>query len=291
MRGDEIIRVPAPGIMQIITTGDRESYIGRITEIKEGKVRFNRIEDEGDTLFTLENVLKIKEIPASDIRKGKYWFPNPNASRLCIAQTGRPIPKSHGSIADFELILPLFSYAVTDNISVAGGGTFINNIGNNRYFTAFYLFPKIGFNVEERFALAGGAGWVHAFGVEEDFANVGFVYGAATLGEADASLTFGIGYGFSQNRYWGSRGYEHNYLWPKAPGMMLGGEFRFIRRVSVVSENYLIHDGEVYAPVVGIGVRTFGEKYSVDVVMFNTFGYGGLPAFPGLPFIGVVYNF
>jgi len=291
-RPEGIIRVPEADVSQIVTTADGKIYIGKVTEIKSGTVGFELASVDRDTTFALKDIKKIREVPESDIRKGKYWFPNPNASRIVIAQTGRPVSRGRGSVADFEILLPLVSYAVTDNITLAGGGTFINEIGDFSSFAAFYFLPKIGFNIGRRLALALGGGYIHALGVEEDFTNVGFLYGAATLGKPDASLTLGAGYGFSRNRYWvAGEGHRHDVLWPELPGLMLGGEWRLARQFSLVGENYLIHDGQTYIPVLGYGVRMFGERYSADVILYNFLGYQGLPSIPGIPFIGIVYNF
>ncbi|MBD3286189.1 hypothetical protein GF359_06650 [candidate division WOR-3 bacterium] len=292
MRGDEIIRVPDPDMVQIITTTDGADYIGRVSEIKGGDVTFELVEPDADTVLALEEIEAIREVSAADIRNGKYWFPNPNASRIVIAQTGRTIPARHGYIADFEILLPLAAYGITNNLSIAAGGTIINRLTSYTSFAAFWILPKVGFDIGNKMAIAGGGGWIHALGVEEDFQDVGFLYGALTLGEPDACLTFGTGYGFSRSRHFqAGQGYRHDIELPDVPGLLLGGEYRLSRQFSILSENYLIHDGEEFQPIMGYGVRAFGEKYSADIILYNVFGYSGLPAFPGIPFIGIVWNF
>ena len=67
--------------------------------------------------------------------------------------------------------------------------------------------------------------------IDDDRAvGAGLGYGALTYGGADDNLTFGLGYGFVQ----GDIG--------STPVLLLGGQKRISRRVSLVSENYILAD-------------------------------------------------
>src|SRR3990172_1603497 len=68
---------PAPGEVQIITTKDGSTIIGRIVEVGENEVRFET--EMGELRIQVSSIKKIKNVPASSIKNGQYWYPNPNA--------------------------------------------------------------------------------------------------------------------------------------------------------------------------------------------------------------------
>ena len=66
------------------------------------------------------------------------------------------------------------------------------------------------------------------FGQDEGAFGVGLGYGVATYGSADNNLTVGVGYGFAGGEV-GS-----------TPVVQIGGQKRISRRVSLISENYVL---------------------------------------------------
>ena len=69
---------------------------------------------------------------------------------------------------------------------------------------------------------------------------------------------------------------------------MLGAEKRLSRRVSFVTENYLIPNEDVNA-VVSYGLRFFGEKLSADLAFWNA--PGNDIVFPGIPYVAFSVKF
>ena len=55
------------------------------------------------------------------MRNEKYWFPNPNATRLYFAPTAHMLRKGKGYFADYYLFSPSVVYGITDNITIGGG--------------------------------------------------------------------------------------------------------------------------------------------------------------------------
>lgn len=93
------LRIPDSNHIQILTLTDGSNIFGRIIEIGEGEIKFKS--DVGIMTISILKIKKIKEVPASSIKKGKYWFPNPNATRLYFAPTGRMLKQGEGYFADY----------------------------------------------------------------------------------------------------------------------------------------------------------------------------------------------
>jgi hypothetical protein len=136
----------------------------------------------------------------------------------------------------------------------------------------YYLSPKVGLVSTDDDAISLGALFV---GLPGDAPSVGAVYGVGTFGGNDGSITGGLGYGFVD--------------WKLAdrPVLLVGGEQRLARRVSFVTENFIIPG--VDQPLVSYGVRFFGEALSVDLALLNTIGDNMI--FPGIPYVDFVYKF
>ena len=186
------LRIPDASHVQILTTIDGTTLMGRIIEIRQTEIQFES--DVGTITISIAKIKEIKEVPASAIKKGVYWFPNPNHTRLFFAPTARPLKRGEGYFADYYLFFPMVAYGITDNITIAGGMSLFPWIGFDKQF--LYFTPKVGFNVGNNLALSVGALMVKlpSFG-DEDVPTVGILYSVGTIGGADNNLTAGLGYG------------------------------------------------------------------------------------------------
>lgn len=266
------IRIPDTGYVQIIKTIDGSTIMGRITEIEDDKIQFET--DLGIIIIEIFKIKEIKEVPISHFVGGTYWFPNPNDTRLLFAPTARCLKGGEGYFADYYLFFPMLAFGITDNITIAGGASIFPWIGieNN----LFYFMPKVGFNIGENFSLAGGALLVKIPSFDDESnATLGICYGVGTVGSANSNLTAGIGFGYVDWEFDGT------------PLLMLGGQHRISRRVSLVSENWMTPG--IDQPLVSLGIRFFGEKLSVDLGLLNTIGEDMI--FPGFPYIDFVVKF
>jgi len=267
------LRIPDSNNVQILNLVDGSSLIGRITEIRGSEIDFKT--KLGVLTIPIANIKKIKEVPASSIKEGKYWFPNPNSTRLYFATTGRTLKKGEGYFSDYYLFFPGFAYGVTDNITIGGGMSLIPGVG--LYDQMFFFTPKIGLKAAENVSFAAGALLVNVPDVFDDDGSlfVGIVYGVGTFGTSDKSFTVGLGYGFVEGDF------------AEKPMVMLGGEIRFARRMSFVTENWIFPGLD--QPLISYGIRFFGEKLSVDLALLNFLGDWAI--FPGVPYIDFVFNF
>jgi preprotein translocase subunit YajC len=266
------LKIPDSKNIQIITLTDGSGIMGRIIEVKENEIQFQA--DVGTLTISIAKIKDIKEIPESLIKKGVYWFPNPNATRLYFSPTAYMLKRGEGYIADYYLFFPMVSFGITDNISIGGGISIFP--GANIDKQIFYFTPKIGLKATENFHLAAGALLVKIPGFFNDESNtVGILYGLGTLGTPDLNFSAGLGYGFTGSDL------------AEKPMVMIGFQARFARRASFVSENWIFPG--VDQPLVSYGIRLFGEKMSVDLAFINTLA-GGI-GFPGVPYVDFVFKF
>lgn len=273
------LKIPDSSHVQILTTQDGSTNIGRIIEIGENEIKFET--DIGILTVSILKIKEIKEISTTNIKNGKYWFPNPNATRLYFATTGYMLKQGEGYFADYYVFFPMLAYGITNNITIGGGFSLLPGVSLNEQI--FYFTPKIGLMSIEKISIAAGALIVKLPDFddddddydEDDSPLVGILYGVSTFGKPDGCLTVGLGFGFVDSDL------------AEKPMVIIGGEKRVSRRVSFVSENWIFPG--VDQPLISYGIRLFGEKLSVDLALFNTIGRDMI--FPGIPYIDFVFNF
>jgi len=267
-----ILKIPDSSHLQMLYTKDGSSLVGRIIEIGQSEIQFET--GVGKITVPLAQIKEIKEIPQASIINGVYWYPNPNACRLYLTPTGRCLKKSTGYFAHMELFFPLVSYGLTDNISISGGMSLFPFIDINEQI--FYFSSKVGLVARDKFALALGTTLIKIPSFAgDDIPLVGTFFGMGTFGSPDRSLTAGLGYGFVESNF------------ADRPVFIIGGDYRITRNIAFVTENW-VYPG-ISEPVISYGIRFFGEKLSVDLAFVNLLG-GGI-FYPGIPFVGFVFNF
>jgi len=265
--------IPDSAHVQVITTQDKSTMLGRILEIREKDVLFKA--EFGMIVIPIDKIVKIELVPVSSLRQGEYWFPNPNATRLFFAPTARMLKKGDGYFADYYLFFPAVAYGITDNITIGGGMSLIPWIDFSEQ--VFYFTPKVGLSATEKFAFGAGALIIKIPGIGKGMKTpfLGIVYGVGTYGSPNSSLTVGLGYGFVDDDF------------AEKPMVIIGGEHRISRRLALVTENWILPG--VDKPGISYGMRFFGERMSVDLALLNTVGKSAI--FPGIPYVDFVFNF
>jgi hypothetical protein len=278
---------PAPGDtaradsaqMYALRTRDGSLFIGRLIRATVDSVYF--ISAGGPITVPRSSVVELRQIGRGAMREGVYWPPNPGDTRLFFAPTGRMLEKGEGYFSDSYLFFLNFVGGVTSRITLGGGFSifpldqFTDNI--------FYLTPKVGLvqtpNANLAIgALVGFAGFGSFDDGSDDIGSFGIVYGVGTLGSPDASVTFGAGLAYAGGDM------------ADRPLLMLGGERRVARRVSLVSENYVLpgEDGTL----ISYGLRFFGDRLSTDLAFWNLFGVDDIdPVIPGIPYVAFSVKF
>ncbi len=261
----------------MLETTDGSTNIGRIVEIGDEEIAFET--DLGIIHIPISKIKHIETVPVTLIRKGEFWFPNPNITRLFFAPTARMLKQGKGYFADYYLFFPGFAYGITDRFTLGAGLSIFPTVDINDQL--FFIAPKFGLIQEKTFSLALGTLLVRIPRYEdEDFQEddpevAGILYGVTTFGQPDASLTAGLGYGFVDGNL------------ADRPMIMIGGEKRLTRRTAFVTENWIFPG--IDEPLISYGIRFFGKRLSVDLGLINVIGEGAI--FPGVPYIDFVVQF
>jgi len=260
----------------ILRTRDGSTIVGRLVRETSDSIQFES--NGGVFALARAQVLELRTIEPAQMRHGEYWFPDPNSTRLFFAPTGRMLAKGEGYFSDTYLLLVGLAGGVTSNFTMGGGMSLIpsQNPQNN----IFYLTPKVGLVEKPDFALAAGAlvGFAGFEDIRPANRSFGILYGVSSFGSPDSHLDVGAGFGYTGGDI------------SAKPAIMVGGATRVSRRVSLLSENYLITSLDNQG-LISYGARFFGEKLSVDLAFINAVGPGTTFLFPGVPYIAFAVKF
>ena len=202
---------------------------------------------------------------AGTIQGGEFFPPDPNATRLFFAPTGRSLKRGQVYLGVYEFVAPFVQVGITDRFSVGGGTPLI--FGIDEWERPFWVTPKLQV-VDNRHAQVA-IGVLHAFDSDGD--GGGIAYAVVSRGTDVRSFTAGAGLGYATG---GGR----------AGVFMLGGEARVSRSVKAITENYIWKDGHGIASA---GVRFFGERLSADLALAFPIGADGVYPFPLINFVYV----
>ena len=155
-----------------------------------------------------------------------------NGNRLFFAPTGRGLRKGEGTLQDAELYLVGVNYGITDNLSLGGYVSIFPFQPLDQQF--LMLTPKLSYPISDKLHMGFGLLYIRVptFESSGSATTAGIGYGVLTYGSADDNLTVGLGYGFVEGEI-GS-----------TPTIQLGGQKRLSRRISLVSENFIIAKSE-----------------------------------------------
>lgn len=261
--------------VQQLRLRDGSTLIGRVTSVDGDSVRVRMLSGSMVTLPAVE-VSSVRTSKTSLLRNGELWPESPNPTRLLFAPTGRQLGRGKGYFSNYDIFFIGANVGLTERASLGGGMTILptdNFLSDQVYFVT----PKVGLVQTEDLNVAVGAlaGFLGA-GIADESRSFGVLYGVATMGSVDHSVTTGAGFGYYGNTVSGK------------PALMLGTEQRLSKHTSFVSENYLFTAAKSDNVIVSYGLRIFGERISVDLAFVNSPSSG---FFPGVPFVDFVVAF
>jgi hypothetical protein len=264
-----VLAPPAAGKIQRLSLKDGSQLLGRIISVDSTTIQFES--SLGVSTIPIDSIESVREEEPGHVRLGRYYFPNPNQTRLIFAPTGRQLKQGEGYFSDYWVFFPGVSVGLTNRFTMGGGVSILPGLSFDEQL--YYVTPKIGIVQQPNFNAAVGALFVHQ-GFDEATNNAGVVYGIGTWGSTDNSFTAGLGYGFVDAEM------------SDRPVFMLGGEARGAPRISFVTENYVFPGGTI---VIMGGIRFMGRDMSVDLAIASAAGGedgGGCC----LPFLGFVWK-
>ncbi|GAA4360892.1 hypothetical protein GCM10023185_27670 [Hymenobacter saemangeumensis] len=166
----------------------------------------------------------------SRIAGARKYYDIGNGNRLFFGPTARGLRQGEGTLQDVDVYLLGFNYGISNNFSMGGYMSIVPGLSLTEQLLV--LTPKLSFKVRENLHTGAGLLYLRVPAGNGDGVGVGIAYGVITTGSADNNFTAGLGYGFVDNEI-GS-----------TPIIMLGGQTRVSRRVSLLTENYIVADAE-----------------------------------------------
>lgn len=270
------VSVADTSLRHVIRLRDGSTLFGRINAVTGDSVRV-RLE-QGEVGLARSGISEVRQVPATALRNGVYWFENPHPTRLLFSATAYPLEKGTGYYSNTWLFIHTFAAGITDRFTIGGGGTTIPGIAFSD--NLFYLLPKYTLISRSRahFALGALVGML-PFGTDgiddnDDF-GAGLVYGVGTFGTRESNVSLGAAWGYANDEI------------TDRPGIMLGGQGRVTRRVSLISENWFFPNGDDTESVLSYGLRFLGENLSVDLAWVKPLGAGD----HGIPWLGFAFRF
>jgi hypothetical protein len=226
--------------------------------------------------ISIAQIKSLELVDKSSIRNGKYWFPNPHATRYLYAPSAINLQRGEGYYQNTWLILNSFNVGVTDNFSIGGGLELISTFAERN--PIFFVTPKVGFKLAEKFHAGGGVLFasIPSFG-SSNRSYLGTTFVSGTYGSKDRNITSSLGWGFVEGEL------------SRRPIITLSAMTRVSRRTALVSENWFIPiDG--YYGLLSYGVRFFGEKIAVDLAFINNRDIFQ-SIFIGIPYVSFTVKF
>jgi hypothetical protein len=210
--------------------------------------------------------------------RSRFTRHDPNYTRLLFAPTGRPLGKGEGQLADYGVLFPGFAAGLTENLSLLGGISMIPGVGFSEQL--FYVAPRLAFQTSQRTSFSTGVLY-GTVGSESDRLGAGIAFAVGTFGKAEASVSAGVGYGFIT--------FEGEFKRADKPIVMIGGERQLTDSLALVAESWLILDAEARDWPVGVGLRFFGDRISVDLgcILMQSVIEEGFP----IPWLSFSYRF
>ena len=252
-----------------ITFIDSTFSIGTILNKSDTSILFQSL---SDLIFTVRTD-RIKEInyAYNDSVVNKYSRNNHGKSRLFFSPTARTLEAGKGYFSVHEVFFPFISIAVVDNFELDGGISIYPEGDKNYYF----LGSKFQFYCSENISAAAGVAYLGIFKMS-DVALLG--YGIVTLGSEEMGVTLGYGSNLLHQRKNDLSGL-----------FMVGGDILISDFVKLISENYLLMEGDRTTVVYSSGVRFFGKNLAADIAFFGAIDSS--KGWPFLPWFSLSYNF
>jgi len=250
-----------------IETSDGNEFIGEIVS-EDSLIVILKTDKLGQITIPKNDIISRKTVNVQQIKDGKLWFDNPQATRYFWAPNGYGLKKEEGYYQNIYVLWNQFAYGVSDNFSIGGGVIPLFLFGGGA--TPVFITPKFSIPIQkDKFNIGGGALIGTVLGESE--MSFGIVYGLTTIGTRDNNVSFSLGYGFAGGE------------WAQSPLVNVSGLFRVSSRFYFITENYYINTGGEGGALIGVGGRWIIKKGSFGFYFWDSgdSGYGNFYSSPG----------
>jgi hypothetical protein len=231
-----------------VEMNDGNEFIGHIIS-QDTSMLVLKTDKLGQLTFNKKDIVKITPINPESIKKGQYWFENPQSARYLWSPNGYGLKKGEGYYQNIWVLFNQVSYGLSNYFSIGAGILPVFLFGGGA--TPVWITPKVSIPVvKDKFNVGAGALVGTVLGESET--GFGLLYGLTTAGSRDMNITLGVGYGVSGSG------------WAKSPLISLSAMGRTGARGYLITENYYINlDGETLV-LLSAGFRYVVKKAGID---------------------------
>jgi hypothetical protein len=231
-----------------VQMNDGNEFIGHIIS-QDTSVLILQTDKLGKLTFNKRDIVKITPVHPESIKKGQYWFENPQSARYLWSPNGYGLKKGEGYYQNIWVLFNQVSYGVTNYFSIGAGILPVFLFGGGA--TPVWITPKFSIPVvKDKFNVGAGALLGTVLG--ESGTGFGLLYGLTTAGSRDMNVSLGVGYGVSGSG------------WAKSPLISLSALARTGARGYLITENYYMNmDGETLV-LLSAGFRWVIKKAGLD---------------------------
>jgi len=211
-----------------VTLNSGTTFTGTLTLLSLENLEFDTA-DLGHLVVPRANLSVARDVsPVGLASQRAGYYDIGSGSRYFFAPSGRNLRRGEGAAQTVNLYLVGVNYGITDNISLGGYVSAVPGVPIDNQLLVFT--PKIGTQLSADVNLGAGVLYMRVPNFDSNGRGygLGLLYGVLTKGSADNNATIGVGYGFAGGNV-GS-----------TPVLLVGGQRRISRRVSLMTENYLI---------------------------------------------------
>jgi hypothetical protein len=257
-----------------IQTTDGNEFLGEI--IKEDPLNILlKTKNLGEITISKSEIKSIEKVDIQQMKDGKLWFANPQATRYLWSPNGYGLKEGEGYYQNIWVLWNQVAYGISDNFSLGGGIIPLFLFGGAP--TPVFITPKISVPVEKD-KLNLGAGALIGTVLGEAETTFGIVYGLSTFGSRDNNVTIGMGYGFAAGE------------WAKSPMININGLFRVSSRGYFITENYYLNAGGESAVLITLGGRWIIKKAALDFALAIPIA-ADMDTFVAIPWLGFTIPF
>jgi hypothetical protein len=257
--------------MCLIRLRDGGQIVGELKQ--ETPDELTLIASFGEVKVARDKIKEMTRITAQDIRKGEYWYPDPNQTRAFVFPTASTLPSGKGFYENYYLLFHSVHVGFTDNAMFSAGVALFPEGGK-----VLTVGPKLRvYKNPAKTAEAAVGGHLFVVAGDDESGKAFIPYGALSLGRPNQGrLNIGAG-GIAVE---GESAFFLN----------LSGDARLARRVKAMGEVFVFSvDGETRAfPIYGL--RFFSEKLAFDLGFWNIPDEKDLTAI-GTPIVNFVFRF